>query len=81
LLNQFTANALQIPVIIGPVEATAAGNVLVQALALGHLPSLAAARQVVRDSVPLTTIEPLESALWETAYERFEALISLSQQA
>src|SRR5207249_7469708 len=50
LLNRFTANALQIPVLIGPVEATAAGNILVQAITLGHLPSLAAARQIVRDS-------------------------------
>ncbi len=76
LLNQFTANALQIPVLAGPVEATAAGNVLVQAIALGHLPSLAAARQVVRDSWPLTKFEPQDAPVWDEAYRRFEKVLS-----
>lgn len=58
LLNQFTANALGIPVFAGPVEATALGNVLVQALALGLIPSLAAARELVANSFPLTRYEP-----------------------
>ena len=74
LLNRFTANALQIPVLIGPVEATAAGNILVQAIALGHLPTLAAARQVVRDSTPINLEQPTEAAVWNAAYERFEKL-------
>ncbi|MSU20216.1 MAG: rhamnulokinase [Pedosphaera sp.] len=74
LLNQFTANAIQVPVVTGPVEATAAGNILVQALTLGHLPSLKAARQVVRNSVPLDTIEPFDAQSWDRAYERFERL-------
>ena len=38
-LNQFTANALKIPVLAGPTECTAIGNILIQAIALGHLPS------------------------------------------
>lgn len=76
LLNQFTANALQRPVITGPVEATAAGNVLVQAIALGHLPSLAAAREVVRASFPLTTVEPADAAAWDAAAGRFESLLA-----
>ncbi len=58
LLNQFTANALGMPVFAGPVEATALGNVLVQALALGLIPSLAAARKLVANSFPLTRYEP-----------------------
>jgi rhamnulokinase len=74
LLNRFTANAVQIPVLIGPVEATAAGNILVQAIALGHLPTLAAARQVVRDSTPINLEQPTEAAVWSAAYERFERL-------
>lgn len=75
LLNQLTANALQRPVLAGPVEATAAGNVLVQAIALGHLPSLAAARAVVRASWPLRTYEPKDAPAWEEAYGRFRALL------
>ncbi len=77
LLNQFTASALQIPVVAGPVEATATGNILVQALALGHLSSLAELRQVVRDSFPLETIEPRAAAPWDEARDRFEELLHL----
>ena len=62
LLNQLTADALGIPVLAGPVEATALGNVLVQAMALGHLPSLAAARELVGNSFPLTRYEPARPA-------------------
>jgi rhamnulokinase len=72
LLNQFTANALQIPVLAGPVEATAAGNILVQAITLGHLPSLGAARAVVRASFKVNTIRPEPGAEWERQYQRFE---------
>lgn len=75
LLNQFTANAIQIPVVTGPVEATAAGNILVQAIAMGHLPSLAAARRVVRDSFETGTVLPRDAVAWEAAYSRFERLL------
>jgi rhamnulokinase len=71
LLNQFTANATGREVIVGPVEATAIGNVLVQAIAMQHLDSLAALREVVRDSFEVTTLEPVERGVWEDAYERF----------
>ncbi len=72
LLNQFTANAVQLPVLAGPVEATAAGNVLVQAIALGELPSLDAARQVVRNSFPLDKFQPRDKSAWDAALLRFE---------
>jgi len=74
LLNQFTADALQIPVLAGPVEATAAGNILVQAITLAHLPSLAAARAVVRASSELRRFEPADRTVWNTAFERFRTL-------
>jgi rhamnulokinase len=76
LLNQFAANALQLPVVTGPVEATAAGNILVQAIALGHLPSLATAREVVRASFETATVQPTDAPAWATAYERFETLLA-----
>jgi rhamnulokinase len=74
LLNQFTADALQLPVHAGPVEATALGNVLLQAIALGQIPSLAAAREMVRASFPIETFTARNSAAWDAAYARFRAL-------
>jgi rhamnulokinase len=74
LLNQFAANALQLPVLAGPVEATAIGNVLIQAITLGHLPDLASARAVVRRSFEVTEIKPDDARQWEEAYRRFESL-------
>ena len=76
MLNQCAANALKIPVIVGPTECTALGNLLVQAIALGHLPSLAAAREVVRNSFELKTVTPQDSAAWDAAATRFEKLLS-----
>lgn len=64
LLNQFAASATQRQVIAGPAEATAIGNVLLQAVALGHVGSLAALRQVVRNSFGLQTFEPQDSEGW-----------------
>lgn len=74
LLNQFTANATECLVEAGPVEATALGNVLIQAITLGHLPSLEAARGLVRQSSGLIEFEPADSARWREAAARFEAL-------
>jgi rhamnulokinase len=74
LLNQLTADACNRPVIAGPVEATAIGNVLVQALGLGILGSLADAREVVHRSFPVTTFEPKNPEAWEEPYARFAGL-------
>lgn len=71
LLNQLAASATGRQVIAGPTEATAIGNVLLQAIALGHIESLAALRRVVRNSFTLQTFEPLEAQSWQTAYQRF----------
>ena len=75
-LNQFSANALKIPVLAGPKECAALGNILVQAIALGHLSSLAAGREVVRNSFELTTFTPEAPAEWDAAAIRFEKLLS-----
>jgi len=74
-LNQFTANAIKIPVLAGPTECAALGNILVQAIALGHLESHEAAREVVRNSFVLQTITPQDAAQWEAAAVRFEKLL------
>jgi len=59
------------PVITGPVEATAIGNILMQAIALGHLGSLDDARRAVRRSFEVTTYEPRDPAPWDEAYARY----------
>lgn len=74
-LNQLTADATGLPVVAGPAEATATGNILVQALSTGHLDSVAAARQLVRDSFPLRTFEPRERESWDAKYEEFLELV------
>jgi rhamnulokinase len=74
LLNQFTADACNRPVLAGPVEATAIGNVLVQAVGLGVLGSLAEAREVVRQSFEVRTFTPRNPEAWQGPYERFAAL-------
>ena len=74
LLNQAAADATGRSILAGPVEATALGNVLIQAVALGHLGSLDELRSAVRESVSLRTFQPLESAAWEDAAIRFASL-------
>jgi len=76
LLNQLTANAIGRPVVVGPYEATAAGNVLVQAMGAGDIPDLAALRRVVADSFEPVTYQPQDTASWDMAYERFSALLA-----
>jgi rhamnulokinase len=75
MLNQFAANALKIPVLAGPTECTGLGNILVQAIALGHVPSHAAARTIVRNSFAPKTFLPENSAAWAAAAARFEKLV------
>ncbi|MES2308431.1 MAG: rhamnulokinase family protein [Verrucomicrobiota bacterium] len=74
ILNQFAANACGIPILAGPVEATAAGNILLQSLALGHIASLSELRKIVRNSFPIQTYQPEEPALWEKARQTFQLL-------
>jgi rhamnulokinase len=71
LLCQFAADATQRPVLAGPVEATAIGNVLMQALAQGVFASLEEARAIVRDSFEVHPFQPGDPAPWDAAYERF----------
>jgi rhamnulokinase len=75
LLSQMTADACNRPVVAGPVEATAAGNILVQAMATGDVKSLSDARQIVRDSFDVKRYEPSGKAEWQTAYARFRELV------
>lgn len=71
LLNQFTANAIGIPVIAGPSEATAMGNILMQSIAAGQADSVATMRQNISKSIPLKRYEPQDAETWAAAYTHF----------
>jgi len=75
LLCQLAADAMQRPVVAGPIEATAMGNILMQALALGHIASLEEGRALVRNSFDMRTYNPGEAAPWDEAYGRYLALV------
>ena len=75
-LCQFTAEACRRDVTTGPVEATAVGNALVQAMAMGRIGSLAELRDIVAASTRCGHHEPTDkSGAWEAAYQRFKALL------
>jgi rhamnulokinase len=71
LLCQLTADATGKPVIAGPIEATAIGNALVQAIALGYVDSLTEVRELVARSFPLKEYKPRQAAGWDQAFTRF----------
>jgi rhamnulokinase len=75
VLNQFVADATGRTVIAGPVEATAIGNVLTQAIGSGAIADLYEARAMVRRSFVTQRIEPVESLDWRSAYEKYLRLV------
>jgi rhamnulokinase len=76
-LCQLTADLTGLPVVAGPVEATAMGNILVQARAAGLLGSLAEMRELVAASCPLERYEPAADGRARAIYERFLATTGL----
>lgn len=82
LLCRLTAEATRRPVLAGPVEATALGNVMVQAYARGYVGSLEEIREVVRSSVELEVYEPGgDVGGWDEAFRRFSGLMNLSLES
>lgn len=71
MLNQFTSNALGMEVIAGPSEATAIGNILIQAKALGKIHSTTEMRKIVAQSVVLKKYLPQDTIEWQNAFEVF----------
>ena len=72
LLNQFTANAIGIPVVAGPSEATAIGNVMIQAMTVGEATDVAGMRQLINRSIPLKTYQPQDTEAWDASYIHFK---------
>ncbi len=73
-LCQATADACQRSVVAGPIEATAIGNVMMQAVADGAVGSIAEARDIIRESFPVVSYEPQSGEAWAAAAERFAKL-------
>ncbi len=71
LLNQFTADAIGKPVLAGPAEATALGNVIVQAIAVGEFKNLAAARLAIKNSFAIQEFLPRDIEPWNEVYRQF----------
>jgi len=78
-LCQLTANATRLPVVSGPSEATASGNILMQSKTLGYIGSHADMRRVIRNSFSLEAYEPEEEKEWSGAYARFSELLRRQQ--
>ncbi|MBQ8674303.1 MAG: rhamnulokinase [Bacteroides sp.] len=74
LLNQWTSNAIGLPVVAGPSEATAIGNIMMQALSAGKAKDVASMRQLVNQSIPLKQFVPNNTPEWEAAYARFKEI-------
>ena len=76
LLNEFTASACARPVLAGPVEATALGNLLVQARADREVSGLQEIAEVVQRSSDVKTFAPKATSQWEDAVPRFNRILT-----
>ena len=74
-LCQAAADACGRRVVAGPIEATATGNLMMQAVAAGDVASIAEAREVIRNSFSVKEYEPRDTPLWDQAYERFIGIV------
>ena len=79
LLCQLNADATGVPLIAGPVEATAIGNAALQAVSLGELGSLHQARDLIRRCAEVTVYEPAPRVQWDEAYARFASLLEANR--
>ena len=75
LLNQFTADSLGIPVTAGPSEATAVGNIMLQARAAGCVDTLQQMRSLIARCIPAENFTPGDTAAWDAAYTRFKTIV------
>ena len=74
MLCQMAADSLNLPVVTGPVEGAAIGNLLAQAIALGAVKDLEELRRIVRNSESVTEYAPNHTPEWEAAYQKLLSL-------
>lgn len=75
MLNQFTADAIGLPVLAGPEEATATGNCMAQAMGLGLIKSMPDAIPLIREAFPILEYKPRDTARWDEAFRKFKPLL------
>jgi rhamnulokinase len=79
LLNQLCANACQLPVSAGPVEASALGNICVQMIAMGEIAGLSEARALIRRSFEIQEFLPQEQVP-DRVWKQFQQLVATGKQ-
>jgi sugar (pentulose or hexulose) kinase len=72
LLCQFTADSLNKKVMTGPIEATALGNIMLQAIAAGKIRNIAHGRELIRKSTPIKEYFPKDAVVWQKQYKQFK---------
>ena len=70
-LMQMAANSIGMPVLTGPVEGTAIGNIMLQAKAAGLVKDIFDMRRIIAQSIEMKTYQPQDSATWDKAYEKY----------
>ena len=73
-LMQMAADSLGMPVLTGPVEGTAIGNIMLQAKAAGLVSDIYDMRRIIAQSIEMKTYQPKDREAWDAAYERFEKI-------
>jgi sugar (pentulose or hexulose) kinase len=81
LLSQLTANAIGLPVICGPYEATVIGNILMQMIAKGEIKNRDEGKEIIRRSCVLKSYGPADQGLWEEKYFEYTKIIRRSKTA
>ena len=76
VLDQYIANSLQIPVLAGPKEATAEGNILLQIKAQGLVSDIQEMRAIIARSENPKRYEPQDAELWEEAYQKYLTIVN-----
>jgi sugar (pentulose or hexulose) kinase len=79
MLCQFAANAIGRPVVAGPIEATGIGNVCMQLIAEGEFKDVYEARECIARSFDVVTYQPVDTAVWNEAYQRFLSVCGLKE--
>ena len=74
-LCELAAQSLGIPVIAGPIEATALGNIVLQLIALGEIESIEEGRKIIAETEKVSTFREEHTSDWDDAYKRFCEII------